>query len=364
MHDVDAGSREGWAVLRRRGDPAADAVIDALVARDEVASANAALARLERNHQPPPRELPPALRSFLEREGVPSWAELDRVARAQAFADRHAVAIATALFCGALPAAYAGAKGAAVLALTRRLLDDVDRRVQETGRFVLDVLTPGGFGPHGRAVRSVQKVRLLHAAVRRLARGPAGEVAINQEDLLGTLTCFSVVVLRSLEGLGVRVSCRESQDYLHLWCVVGAMSGLEPALLPRSVEEAEAIEQNIRARHARASRHGTELTRVLVDGIERHVPMAKVAGLAPRLMRHLLGEPMGDVLGLPRAMPLRRLAGALPRPPALGGRRLLEEVLAGRLGGKPPAFAAPLHVLSRGARGAVRGGVDEMERTL
>ena len=69
----------------------------------------------------------------------------------------------------------------------------------------------------------------MHAAVRPhlAARGLAeGETPINQEDLLGTLFCFSVVVIRSLRLLGAPVSDEDADDYYHLWRAVGAMLGI------------------------------------------------------------------------------------------------------------------------------------------
>src|SRR6185436_12860508 len=112
------------------------------------------------------------------------------------------------------------ARGARVLASTGRLRDDLDRRVNETARFVLDVVRPNGFDAGGSARIAIGKVRLVHAAVRRSvrARGGGGEVPINQEDMLGTVGLFSVTVLDALTRLGVTVRARERDDYVHLWC--------------------------------------------------------------------------------------------------------------------------------------------------
>jgi hypothetical protein len=312
---------------------------------------------------PLPAGLPPSLRAFLQEEGLPAWADRGRLLRAQRFAERNAVAIATALFCASLPSAFTGAKGVSVLYATGRLEHDVDARVNETGRFVFDVLMPGGF-ESGTAVRSTQKVRLLHAGVRhrvlatRTSRA-ATEIPINQEDLLGTFTCFSVVVLDALAAMGTAVSPAEASDFLHLWVVVGAMLGIAPTALPDSVATARRLGDAIAARQTAASADGRKLARVLLAGIERHLPARGIGLVAPGLMRFFLGDEKARVLGLPPGLSAanisllmgggQALLGPGPRAASVFqalrgrlGRALLELTMAKKLGGREPAYQKPL----------------------
>ena len=329
---------------RQTGDPTADALVSSL--GREVWVVNAQLRHVRRNDERP--ELVPAVAAFLD--DVASHAfDAGRVARAQAFASRHLLPITTSLFCASLPSAYVAAQGARVLVATGRMHGaELDRRVNETARFVLDVLAEGGFGPSGSAVRAIQKVRLMHAAVRTHlieTRAITDEVPINQEDLLGTLFTFSVVVLQSLRKLGVAVSLDEARDFYHLWAAVGAMLGISPALLPRELADAEDLHARIQTRQARASEHGRELMLSLLDGIERHVPMAR---WAPRVMiRHLIGHRLADLLGVPAAD--THLMTLLPRPPrALArmavpwlARPLLNGIVQWKLGAKTAEFQMP-----------------------
>ncbi len=317
------------------------------------------LAELRDTRAELPAGLPPALQAFLEQEGLPAWADRGRLLRAQRFAERNAIGIATALFCAALPSAFTGAKGVSVLYATGRLENDVDARVNETGRFVFDVLMPGGF-ESGAAVRSTQKVRLLHASVRRRAAArPHGDLPINQEDLLGTLTCFSVVVLDALTAMGTVVSPAEASDYLHLWVVVGAMLGIAPSSLPDSVAAARRLGEAVEARQTAVSADGRRLAQVLLAGIERHLP-ARGAGLvAPALMRFFLGEERARVLGLPRGLSPasissllasgRALLGRAPQSASVFhalvggvGRTVLELTMARKLAGREPSYQSPL----------------------
>jgi hypothetical protein len=346
---------------RRLGDAEADAVVEALARDGSAAEVNALLERISSNGAPLPARLPPVVRRFLDDHGLPPWADTARLRRAEAFFDRNAFPITVALFCVALPMAFSGAKGAAVLDVTRRMRDDVDRRVNETGRFVFDVLGRGAFGPGGRGVRSTQKVRLMHAAVRQMARSRGGaraasgrEVPINQEDLLGTLVCFSVLVVDSLPRLGVAVGRDEAEDFFHLWRVVGCLIGILPEHLPANLAEARRVGEAIRARQSAASGHGRELARVLLDGVERHLPRKGFGLVAPGLMRHLLGDRVADVLALPRGLgsaDTARMIGLMTRgatPTALGasgarlGRSVLEAIVSLKLGGRSASFNAPL----------------------
>jgi hypothetical protein len=236
---------------RHVGDPPADAAVAAL-GRDAWI-VNAALHHVRRNDEPLPEGVPAVVRGlFAEHVVPPPWLDQGRVSRAQAWASRHCLLITVALFCGSLPTAYGAARGARVLAATGRLRGpELDRRVNETARFVLDVVAEGGLVGRGFALRAIQKVRLAHAAVRAhlIETGAVDdEVPINQEDMLGTLSTFSVVVVRSLRLLGAKVRDDEADDYHHLWRCVGAMLGIREDLLPLDYASGCGVADQIAAR--------------------------------------------------------------------------------------------------------------------
>lgn len=337
---------------RSIGDPLADAAVSELGQR--VWAINALVAPLTGHDEPLPPQVPPSVARLLTPE-LPGWTDRHRIRAAQVFAERHLPLITVALFCASLPASYGEPEGAAVLAATGRMHGDLDRRVNETARFVFDVLAPNGFDRGGRARLSVGRVRLVHAAVRRslLARAPNGKTPIDQEQMLGTLLLFSTLVLDSLERLGVRISERDAEDYLHLWCAVGQMMGVERELLPESRSEAAQLLSEVRRRRFGPSPEGQALLRDLVLGMERHVgPLLKNA---PRqLVRHLLGEDVAHLLGVPEGGSLARrgldlwLARAVrssasaPSPMTiLLGRTLLEGICSFKLKGARVTFPMP-----------------------
>ena len=159
---------------RLRGDAGADSLVAAL---GERAWAVVVLMRgVHGNRQPLPAALPVEARQFFAPVAPPAWLDLRRVQRAQRWAQEHLLHVTTALFCASLPSAYAAARGARVLAATERMRTDVDRRVNETARFVLDVLAPGALEPDGAGLRAIQKTRFVHALVRRALAGHARAV--------------------------------------------------------------------------------------------------------------------------------------------------------------------------------------------
>jgi hypothetical protein len=247
-----------------------------------------------------------------------------------------------ALFCGALPASYAAAQGVQVLHLTSRLATDPHRRIIETSQMLMDVMAPGGLEPGGAGIRTAQKVRLMHAAVRYLILesgrwNPEWGHPINQEDLAGTLSAFSYAVLLGLEKLGCTLSPQEQEAYLHCWKVVVHVMGLEDALQPVDMEECKALSDAIRRRHFRASPEGQEMTRALLQTAAHVTPGNLFDGMAASLIRHILDDEVADLLAVPPADWTRHLIGPLRMVGAL----------ADELGDRSPAVAKLAEVFGR-----------------
>ena len=171
-----------------------------------------------------------------------------------------------------------GQKGVHVLTLTTRLLSNPTRRITEVSQFLVDVMQPGGLTtPGGRGRRSIQKVRLMHAAVRKLAAespdwNPAWDLPINQEDLAGTLMSFSWIVLDGLEKLGAALTSDEREAYLHCWKVIGHLLGIRNELLPKNFDSARDLAAAIVRRQFGPSSEGKALTKALVDMMAQVLP--------------------------------------------------------------------------------------------
>ncbi len=307
VSEVNGGySDERLDRWRERGDPTADALIAELAATGEIRAVSGVLRHLVANEQPIPAQLPPSVAAWLEETArLPDWADLERMERGLRLSADHGPQIAVTLCGASLPYCYAAWPDVKVLTFSHRLDQDHYRRVGETAQFVLAVSAIGSMRAGGKGIRKIQKVRLLHAAIRHLIdRSPRWDTAawgtpINQEALVGTLLSFSVIVVGGLGALGARVRPQEAEDYVYAWRVIGEMLGIAPDVLPGDREDSQLLADVIMRRSHRHSEDGVTMTRALlelmVDSLPRRFESAPAA-----LLRHMSGDEVCDLLEVPR----------------------------------------------------------------
>jgi len=290
--------------LRTEGDPLADRVVTELLDSGEIAHANQVLHGLRHNDQLVPEDLPAVLRDYLtETRPVPAWVDSERIARVHAFFRHDGVHVASALSLGAMVGCYAAPMGAKLLHATHRL-DHPHRRLSETTQFLLHMMAEDPLGPHGDLVPAIQKVRLIHAAVRQLLlREGHWDVAehgvpICQEDLLGATLIFSVTVLQGMARMGVHCTPQEAEDYYYTWRVVGVMLGLRAEAVPESLAEAEQLWKEMEPRHLGPSAEGIALTGGLLDLYHQIAPPG-VRGAVPAVVRRMVGSQVADWMEVP-----------------------------------------------------------------
>lgn len=306
---VDPAVRWSEAVLdaaRTRGDALADATVAALFADGQTVAVSNLLGTLMRNDQAVPAELPAAVRDYLVQTSNLAAHHPDTVARGQRVFAEHGPEILMLLCCYSLPSSYAARKGVAVLHQTAYLAKRPNRRLFETAQMIVDVLSPRGLDAGGRGVRTAQKVRLMHAAIRHLIltnphatwdRQDLG-TPINQEDLLGTLMTFSWIILDGLRRQKIRLSPEDEQAYLDTWLSIGELMGIEPALLPGTVAESAALTAIIERRQVAPSPAGTEMMAALLDMMANNVPR-EFRTVPSSLLREFLPPDVATFLGVP-----------------------------------------------------------------
>ncbi|HSJ19585.1 MAG TPA: oxygenase MpaB family protein [Nocardioidaceae bacterium] len=348
--------------LARAGDRDADEVVERVVASFELPSADpnweerrGAYPRLM---QEIGRDDDDALvKAFLRGGGeIDAKIQAKIVHRAQAFFEEHGVAVITALFLASLPHAYLGRRGVQALDMTGELVANWSRRIQETGQFLVNVLTRDPAMAerdrttlhHGESgARVVRRVRLTHSAVRWLLKAPYDpkltllsreELAdpktlwhlrmsqidervgddlsepLNQEDMLATLGTFTTVVFGALGKLAVPFDKEEQEAFYHLWNIVGWHLGIgdERALadvdiglpdrdwphnkiLPLDVNEMDRVFGHLRPRLERASEQGRRLAKTLVQDFSYPLPRPIQGGPA-FVVRYLIGDGPADML--------------------------------------------------------------------
>jgi hypothetical protein len=386
--------------LRQRGDPDADSVAARLVEKhpglDEVDLVRRVLSQMSHRsdaddawvrdwiiHGPP----------------LPPWVDPALVAQGQRFFGDWLLAITGSLFCVSLPSAYASADGAQVLRRTSPLATgQITRRTAETGQMLVDVMdlgneSPASLQPGGQGYLSARGVRLLHAVVRQtLLAGslvtrddgriggwpPEWGVPVNQEDLLGTLLTFTTAVFHGMDRLGIPYDPADAEAYVHTWCVVGHLLGIDPPLLPFDRAFGEQLAETIARRHHRPSDAGDQLMTAHLRQMELSMPWGFMR--VPRtLIRHMLGPEIPDILRVPRAAwwrpALTALAavgpavGRLPggarvmqAPSTLIGRSMMRSYIDQALGQERPAFRLDERAVHRLSLRRSRGGLRRARR--
>lgn len=307
---------------RRRGDPLADGTVAEIFKAGDTAAVAHLVAALMRDDQPFDG-LPAPVRDYFAKTGAIIPRPPATVLAGERVFAEHGPEILMLLCCYSLPSSYAARNGVQVLHRTAYLAKRPNRRLFETAQMIVDVMSPGGLGPRGRGLRSAQKVRLMHAAIRHLILAgqepwPLGEfgVPINQEDMLGTLMTFSWITLDGLNRLGVRITPQEQEAYLSAWIAVGTLMGIEPGLLPASVAEARDLTALIERRQVRESAEGREMIAALLGMMEANMPHP-FKTVPASLIREFLPPDVAGFLGIP-SHPLEeeliRLANKALRP--------------------------------------------------
>jgi hypothetical protein len=178
----------------------------------------------------------------------------------------------------------------------------------ETGQMLLHTMCEGGLDVGAAGWQDARRVRLMHAAVRHLILTDEREpwdvddlgIPANQEDLLGTLWTFSLTTLDVLQRSGVDFTPAEAEAYLHAWEVVGHLVGVADDLLPIGLDDAQACFDAIRERQYAESTEGKELTAALIGLLRDMLPGRVLDGLPATAVRHYVGDPVADMLDVPR----------------------------------------------------------------
>jgi hypothetical protein len=313
--------------MRQIGDPLADTVVENLFADNSIDSVNALMRSLVLNEYPEPSTFPPIVADYLKQlDELPDWADSGKIETAQRVFWEYGPRLILILHCYALPFCYVGRNGVQVLALTGRLSGNSTRRILETAQLLVDVMSPGGLtGPQGRARRTIQKVRLMHAAVRHLVKQyPRWKtefgLPVNQEDLTGTLMAFSWISLDGLRRIGVALTDAEWDAYLHCWQIVGHQLGLSDDMIPADNDSAAALCAAIARRQFGPCPEGKLMTKALIESVQYQLP-GNLFDDAPGLfIRYFLGDEHAAMIGVEKTgLEQSGLRGVLALPLQIGG---------------------------------------------
>jgi len=293
--------------MRLAGDPLADDAVAALFEAGGIFSVWELMKKLIQNDHPVPDQLPVQLKSYLESASEISPVRHAVVEHGQRLFERCGPEILVVLACYSLPASYAARKGVQVLYRTGYLNNRPNHRLFETAQMIMDVLAPGGLEPTGRGIRTAQKVRLMHAAIRRLLLTDPERpwdkelgVPINQEDLAGTLMVFTFLIIDGLHRLGIDTSDQEQQGYLETWRIIARIIGVQEALIPDNMAEAKQLCDVIQRRQVQPCPEGKAMNDALLKMMEHKLLPGRFRRWPASLMRHFLPAEIADGFAIPR----------------------------------------------------------------
>jgi ER-bound oxygenase mpaB/B'/Rubber oxygenase, catalytic domain len=372
------GARADWLMgFLWQGDPLADAVVEqfAEVGRSGWRMLDRALA--DGIDMVP--DAPEALTAlFAELDEVPRWLDWERIERAGRFFFRTGAPGGIVLGAKSLCYGYCSPGGNKPLAFTGRLSPvSVNRRLAETGRFVVTTCRRDGLRRNGDGFAATVRVRLMHAQVRRMLLdderwcNERWGLPINQHDMVGTSLLFSQSFLEGVRQFGLSVSRDEAEDYLHLWRYSGYLIGVAPELLPVSQPDADSLADLILMTQGTPDADSRALVEALVNAPQSAAAANVMEPEAARrqtaagygFCRSLLGDELADALELPRTPwrflvpsvarilePLervRRLSPSLDRAYVRAGERYWEQTLTVGLRAGPATFAPPFELPGR-----------------
>ena len=305
-----------FEALKFQGDPLADAVVADLVASGRVGVVNEVLEHFRANDQPIPEQLPASVREFLvATDSPPDWVEPDRVARAYEFFIDDGVHVASVLTFGAMVNCYAHARASRALTLTHGL-NQPHRRLSETSQFVMNLMGRDAFGSGGSFVPTIQKTRLIHAAVRHFLTSSgqwdvaADGVPVCQQDMVGALLIFSVQVIEGMRRMGISVTEQEAEDYYYVWRAAGAMLGIPAEAVPESLEDGRELSATMVEAAYGPSPEGVALTRHLLDLYEKLFPGKLFDGIVAAMVRQVVNPAVADWMHVPDSRNWARVVGA------------------------------------------------------
>jgi hypothetical protein len=303
--------------------------------------------------QPPadlPADIGQALQSYLRAaDKLPHWHEPAKIARAEKLFFDYGPLSCMLLFCASLPECYVVPDLSEVLQTTGQLSDRTEHRIRATAAMIFPVMMHGGLTqPHGGGLAQVLKVRLIHAAVRNLILRAEPEQALrglreglndgavapllslrtapsmhqalfahgwniaadglpcNQEELAYTLLTFHFVFLRGMRTLRIGLDAADEDAYLHTWNVVGHLVGIQPELIVRTMDEAQALFARMQAR-GRAQPVTPDprplLGSALMDSMARVIPLGIAKPFPVLLARMLCGQATARDIGIDAPVP-------------------------------------------------------------
>lgn len=176
-----------------------------------------------------PPELGALLASLPSEPTAEQWTAMDAGVAAIA---RTGGGAGLVLQCASLLTDFWSPPAARPLLLASTMTRQTVNRFAQTAAWWIEIHRPGGMRRKADGFKATLRLRLIHAFMRRLARGSGawdraawGE-PVNQGDLFFRVICFSKAMVDGLERMGHRLGAAEKDGYYAFWRHTAAVLGL------------------------------------------------------------------------------------------------------------------------------------------
>lgn len=263
MADPMWGDDRFLDALRGQADVLADRAVAKFMEERDLREINYIFQQMRSDDQPILHDAPEPLREFIHQTAaLPPGLDRARLDRASELFLRHALTASLVMLASSLPNGYAAPRLSDILMISRDLQKEPFKRLMGVVQLLVNVTSADAFAPGGLAVVTAQKLRLLHAGIRRIVPvhrphyAKRFGVAVNHEDMLATLMGFSYLVIDGLRKLDLGLTDEEAEDYYYLWRVYALLMGIHPegsplddSLIPPTVEAAGTFYDAYARRH-------------------------------------------------------------------------------------------------------------------
>ena len=300
------------------GDPAADAVVEALASHDQMQVHRFIHAAMERQEDVL-REAPPILSEFFDRISVPpTWFDPAKLLPGMLAYHRDSDLFIAAHVAGVLVEGFATTISRPFF-MTGRLTDYGVRRLQQNNRHLIEICMPGGLERHGDGWKLSVRIRLIHAQVRRLLRNSEDwdedvwGMPLSAAQMAFASAAFSALLLQKAEMLGVRPDKAARDGFIGIWRYTAWLFGVPETILFRDYDEAMELCRTAfvceppPAEESIIMANGLINSAPLIVGAEGPARRAFV-NFVYRVSRALIGDELADRFRFPRLW----TAGLLP----------------------------------------------------
>ena len=256
----------------------------------------------------PPTEL---VALFEQLDRVPCWADWDRMNLGSAKIMQNALLPAMSLAIYALPHAYLSTTNKP-LVFSSTLINNTARRYALATRYFTEVFMPGSMRRHADGFKFTVLTRITHARVRHqiLNSGKWDRtlgLPLNMAHMaIGTII-LSLFVPEGMRCLGGRVRQEDMEGILLIWRYIGYLFGISPEMSYTSEAEARHLVEVAYSLEYDPDEDSQVLCRALIEAtpdilkIENPFVARTFVSILYALSRKLLGDPLADRLGYPKA---------------------------------------------------------------